>query len=206
MDRSTSNTYTTIANRSQLLGRACLAGGMLFAGLNSLEDLGLAQSPPGLLLVIGVVLLLCLMGGPLGLLASSAAGSGRTGRTGIIGAIISLMGLLFYLVGVLYTGLVDPEMGIFYALGALLSGVGMLLLGIAVLLAKRLEGWRRFTPLLVGAYYVLMIPIQIVFFIGPHGRPSATLLALWGLTWALLGYAIYTHSRQGYMIVPLQEI
>jgi hypothetical protein len=37
-----------------------------------------------------------------------------------------------------------------------------------------------------------MIPIQVVFFIGPRGAPSATLLAVWGLTWALLGYAIFT--------------
>jgi hypothetical protein len=136
------------------------------------------------------------MGGPLGLLASGAANGGQTGRAGLIGAIISLLGLLSYLIGVLYTSLVDPEMGIFYALGALLSGVGMLPLGIAVLWARRLGGWQRFAPLLVGVYYALMIPIQIVFFIDPNGKPSATLLALWGLTWALLGYALFSSSRQ----------
>jgi hypothetical protein len=60
-----------------------------------------------------VALLLGLMGGPLGLLAIAAAGAGKTGRVGSIGAVISMLGLVFYFIGVLYTGLVDPEMGIF---------------------------------------------------------------------------------------------
>ena len=189
-------------NRIQFLGLACLAGGLLFAGLNSIEEFGLAQLPTNVAFVIGVTLLIGLIGGPLGLLALRAAGSGRTGRAGTIGAGIALLGLVSYLVGQLYTTLVDPEMGIFYALGALFSGVGMLVLGIAVLLARRLRGWQRFAPLLVGGYYALMIPIQIVFFIGPNGKPSATLLALWGLTWALLGYAIYSSARQGRAATP----
>ena len=182
-------------NRTQLLGLACLVGGLLFAGLNSLEDLGLVQFSASASFAIGLLLLLGLIGGPLGLLASGAAGVGRTGRAGLIGAIITLLGLCSYLVGQLYTTLLDPDMGIFYALGALLSGVGMLPLGIAALLARRLHGWRRFAPLLVGVYYVLMIPIQIMFFIGPNGEPSALLLGAWGLTWALLGYSLYSTGQ-----------
>jgi hypothetical protein len=189
-------------NRIQLLGLACLVGGLLFAGINAMEDFGLVQSPASVFLVISVMLLLGMIGGPLGLLAIGAAGDGRMGRAGLVGAIISMLGLCSYLFGVLYTSLVDPEMGIFYALGALLSGVGMLPLGIAVLLARRLRGWRRFAPLLVGAYYALMIPIQIVFFIGSTGKPSAILLALWGLTWALLGYSLFTTARQLQVATP----
>jgi hypothetical protein len=71
-----------------------------------------------------------------------------------------------------------------------------------VLLAPRLRGWQRFAPLLVGVYYALMIPIQIVFFIVPNGKLSAMLLALWGLTWALLGYAIYSIARQAQAATP----
>jgi hypothetical protein len=186
----------------RLFGLACLVGGLLFAGINAIEAFGLVQSPASLFFVISVMLLLGLIGGQLGLLAIGAAGGGRIGRAGLIGAIISLLGLCLYLVGVLYTSLVDPEMGIFYALGTLLSGVGMLPLGIAVLLARRLPGWRRFAPLLVGVYYALMIPIQIVFFIGPNGKPSTLLLALWGLTWALLGYSLFSTARRLQMAAP----
>jgi hypothetical protein len=44
-------------------------------------------------------------------------------------------------------------------------------------------------------YYAAMIPVQIVLFIGPNGTPSSTLLAFWGLTWALLGYAILSEVQ-----------
>ena len=62
-------------SRVQVLGLACLAGGLLFAGLNSTEDVGLTPAA-SVSLLLGVALLLGLMGGPLGLLASAAAGEG----------------------------------------------------------------------------------------------------------------------------------
>jgi hypothetical protein len=178
--------------RIRWYGLACIIGGLLFFALNITADLPIAQFPSIISNLMGVVLLLGLMGGPLGLLALRAGGNGRMGRVGLSGAVITLLGLLFYLVGVVYTSLIDPEMGIFYALGALLSGIGMLPLGIAALALRPLVGWRRFAPLAVGLYYILMIPFQIVFFIVPNDQPSSTLLAFWGLTWSLLGYAIVT--------------
>jgi hypothetical protein len=141
-----------------------------------------------------VLLLLGLLGGPIGLLAMGAVGEGRTQLAGRIGASVALLGLLSYLGGVIYTTLVDPSMGIFYALGALLSGVGMLTMGVAVALARRLDGWRRLTPAFVGLYYLLMLPVQVVFFIGPTGQPSELLLGFWGLTWTLLGVAIASYA------------
>jgi len=177
--------------RIRWCGIACIIGGLLFFALNLTEVLGIVQSPGIMFDLLGIVLLLGLMGGPLGLLGLRAAGRRRMG---LIGAIITLLGLLSYLIGVVYIRVVDPEMGIFYALGALLSGVGMLLLGIATLIARRLPSWQRFAPLIVGLYYILMIPIQIMLFIGPSGQPSATLLGFWGLTWALLGYAIFANA------------
>ena len=52
-------------------------------------------------------------------------------------------------------------MGLFYALSALLSGVGMLITGLAVALARRLADWRRLTLALEGLYYLLMILIRL---------------------------------------------
>jgi hypothetical protein len=144
--------------------------------------------------ILSVLLLLGLLGGPVGLLAMGAIGEGHTQLAGRLGAGVAVLGLLSYLGGVAYTTLVDPSMGIFYALGALLSGIGMLTLGVAVILARRLRGWRRQAPVLVGIYYLLMISVQIVFFIGPTGQPSELLLGLWGLTWALLGAAIASYE------------
>ena len=96
---------------------------------------------------------------------------------GRAGTIITLLGLLSYLIDQsLQTafGFRAQEIGIFYAAGALLVGLGTLVLGTAVVLASRLPGWRRFAPLTVGLYYAFMILIPIVSFIGP---PSNTLLA-----------------------------
>ena len=173
-----------------------MVGGLLWWLLNASEPFGIPLGPPLVGGVIGVVLLVGLTGGPLGLLALRATGNLRMG---LIGNVVTLVGLLSYLIGqTLQTvfGYAVQEIGIFYAAGALLVGIGTLVLGISTIRARRLSGWRRFAPLSVGAYYALMIPVQVVFFIGPDGAPSNTLLAFWGLTWMLLGYAIQSEARE----------
>jgi hypothetical protein len=179
---------------------ACLAGGLLWLVINAAQAISLPLGGPVLGLV-GTLTLVGLMGGPLGLLVLRAAGNGLMGWVGKVGAAIVLAGLLWYPAGEVLQpalGLSTGEMGIFYAAGVLLVGLGMMSLGIAAISARRMAGWKRFAPLSVAAYYVAMIPIQVVFFIGPNGAPSGTLLALWGLTWALLGYAIVSEAgRKG---------
>lgn len=172
-------------------GLVCLIGGLLFWGINLIQT----QSPLLIFDILGVLLLLCLTGGPLGLHNLSAFGQGKMSRLGNLGVVITLLGLLVYLVGI-FANRINPDLGILYALGALLSGLGMLLVGIAASAAGQLAGWHRFAPLLVGLYYFVMLPIQIIFFISPTGEPSTTLLAFWGLTWVLLGYAIWQEARQ----------
>jgi len=191
---------TSIRTRSEtaiivrLFGLACMVGGLLWWLLNASEAFGIPLGPRVVGGVIGVVLLVGLMGGPLGLLALRATGRLKPGLAGIT---ITIIGLISYLTGQLLQtafGFVTQEIGIFYAAGALLVGLGTLLLGIAAILARRLSGWRRYAPLSVGVYYALMIPVQVVFFIGPNGAPSSTLLAFWGFAWVLLGYAILTSA------------
>lgn len=172
-------------------GLACLLGGLLFLGINLLPP----HSSPLLLDGVSVLLLVGLVGGPLGVRGLYGFGQGKVRRLGGVGAIITLLGLLVYLIGV-FANRLNPELGFLYALGALFSGLGMLLAGIAVMVARQWPGWRRFAPLLVGLYYVLMIPIQVIFFIGPTGEPSHLLLGCWGVTWALLGYALASADRQ----------
>lgn len=187
-------------SRVRSLGLVCLVGGLLWLFNVGKEAFGLSLGPAFMEDLLAWLMLLGLMGGPLGLLFLGAAGRRRTGRVGVVGA---LLGLCSYLTGsVLETmfGFATSEIGVFYAAGALLVGLGMLLLGVAVVLERRLTGWRRFAPLSVGVYYAGMIPFQIVFFIGPNGTPSSTLLAFWGLTWMLLGYALFSETK-----VPLAE-
>lgn len=182
----------------QIYGLACLIGGLLWWLLNASGPLGFTFGP-AVSGVIGAVLLVGLTGGPLGLLALRAVGEGRTRRIGRAGAAVALLGLLSDLAGqTLQTafGFAVSEIGFLYAAGALLVGLGMLVLGTSVTAARGLGGWRRYAALAVGLYYPAMIPVQVVFFIGPNGAPSSVLLAFWGLTWALLGCAILSEGAR----------
>ena len=83
--------------------------------------------------------------------------------------------------------------------GSLLMGLGMIVLGIATASSGVLRGWRRWMPLLVGAYFPLQLVVQLAFFLnGRDGAPgpNGVLLGLWGLLWALLGYGIASSSSQ----------
>ena len=77
-------------------------------------------------------------------------------------------------------------------LGALVTAVGMTLVGVTVLRAKRWEGWQRFTPLLAGIYpFVAMFP-----FIFITEEPSMLAITGWGLLWVLLGYAMWSSVHE----------
>lgn len=178
------------ARRIRFAGLACLIGGLLVAVQIIVDSLQVL--PPIVTgLLIPIPLFLGLACGPLGLLILRANGSGRTRRVGLISTSIALLGICSYLAATLSKYVVGYEVEIFYPLGAFLLGVGMLILGITVFVARRLTGWRRMAPLFVGVYYVVMIPFQIIFFIIPDGNPSPILLGCWSVTWILLGYAIW---------------
>jgi len=68
----------------------------------------------------------------------------------------------------------------------------MTLVGVSVLRARRWEGWQRFTPLVVGVYpFVAMFPLIVV-----TDEPSMIAIAVWGLPWLFLGYALYSMSTR----------
>ena len=70
---------------------------------------------------------------------------------------------------------------------ALLTAIGMLMCGIATVMAGRWQGWRRFTPLLVGLYPLLvMFPFATLY----GGEPGGMIVGIWGVPWLLLGYAL----------------
>ena len=75
-------------------------------------------------------------------------------------------------------------------LGALSTGVGMTLVGIAVLRARRWGGWRRPIPLLAGLYpFVAMFPLLAI-----TGQPPLPMIMLWGFPWLLLGLALHAEA------------
>jgi hypothetical protein len=183
----------------RLSGFVCLAGGLAWFALCLLvaSEVELSWNPSASSFLFALTNL-CLMGGPMGLLVLGAAGDGWKLRVGLMGACLTLLGQCSYIAGASYTFATGEEIGFVpasRALGALLVGVGMLTLGSATSMARRLPGWRRIAPVTVGLYYACMIPIQIIFFIIPKGSPSVTILAFWGLPWALLGWTIWSGAR-----------
>lgn len=88
--------------------------------------------------------------------------------------------------------LVIGEESLLLPLGALVTAVGMTLVGVAVLRANRWTGWQRYTPLLAGVYpFVAMFPLIFV-----TNEPSMLAIAVWGLPWLVLGYALYSKSAR----------
>jgi hypothetical protein len=180
------------AGRIRFAGLACIIGGLMIPVVTNVAPL---QAVPSIVkdTLLPILMNLGLACGPLGVLALIASGSGRMRRVGLIGTLITLVGICSYLAAILSNYVVGHEVEFFYPVGALLLGVGMLTLGIAVFVARWLKGWRRMAPLLVGLYYVVMIPFQIVFFIIPNGQPSQILLESWSVTWFLFGYALWSN-------------
>ncbi len=126
-----------------------------------------------------------LLVGVVGLALSGAA----SGWFGGIALGIALLGRADFVAAEVHSLIIGEE-SFLLPVGALVTAVGMTLVGVAVLRAKRWSGWQRFAPLLAGVYpFVAMFP-----FIFITNEPSMLAIAAWGLPWLLLGYAIYSGS------------
>ena len=71
----------------------------------------------------------------------------------------------------------------------------MVLTGVVILLAKKLKGWKRFTPLLAGLWFPQTILIYV------FTQNSILLLMLSGIystiTFSLLGFSVATEQDPG---------
>ncbi len=187
----------------QVQGRARTLGGVRVAGLlcaiggvgwlvNASVFLVMSQPDNGEFTVsqVGwIIVQSLLLIGVVGLALSGAA----PGWSGGIALGIALLGRVDFVVAEVHS-LVIGEESMLLPLGALVTAVGMTLVGVAVLRTRRWEGWQRFTPLLVGVYpFVAMFP-----FIFITSEPSMLAIAAWGLPWLLLGYALYSTSTRRY--------
>ena len=90
-----------------------------------------------------------------------------------------------------------PDLGdTLFAVGPLLSGLGLIVAGVMVVRARQWQGWRRFAPLAVGAYvFVALIPVLI----GSGGPPAPAAvwtICGWDVLWALTAAAALTGARE----------
>jgi hypothetical protein len=131
----------------------------------------------------------------IGMQRMRATGNGTWGRAVLI---IQLVGLvLAFLFGfVEATGLLDENNGVFNVLDAAwpLSMLWMLVVGITVIVARRLSGWQRYVPLLCPFW----LPIAL-FLAAAFGEWAGLIgLAYAAVLWGLLGYIVLLNgdSRQ----------
>ena len=105
---------------------------------------------------------------------------------------IAVLGRVDFVLAEIHSLSIGDDTSFLLPLGALITAVGMTLVGIAVLRANRWGGWQRFMPILGGVYpFVTLFP-----FIFITSEPSMLAITGWGLPWLLLGYAIWSSVRE----------
>lgn len=128
-------------------------------------------------------------------LAVTGAAAGPTGRAGIG---IAVAGLLGFVVAELTVP--GPTGDLLYGVVPLVTALGMVLAGVAVLRSGRWSGWHRYVPLAIGAWMVVVITPVIILAGDPGtGGAAATVAAIggWHLLWTALGVAVLAETRTG---------
>lgn len=126
--------------------------------------------------------------GVIGLAMSGAGGSGWPARIGFPVALVGL-GALALGEAVLR---VNFDLGnVFFGIAVPAAGLGMVVVGIAILLARRWTGWHRLIALACGLY----VPVVLIPAFAIAGGPSFPALAGFGACYLLLGIAMQAEPR-----------
>ena len=158
-------------------GLAWMATG--FAGLGATDGSAGFYTAETAWLVVHMLILV----GLVGLFRSGATGALTWGAKGFAVAILGRV--IFLLAELVAFGLGNDDVFLL-PVGAVLTGVGMIAGGLAVVRAGRWEGPLRYAPLAMGAYpFVTMFPVLAV----TGQRPDA-LVSCWGLLMVAVGLAM----------------
>ena len=104
----------------------------------------------------------------------------------VIGVSIAAAGAISYSINYIFGYWLTMNTKMFLPLGALLSGVGMVVTGIQVIAGKRWRGIKGKFPLMVGLYpFLVMFPLLII-----TGHPDLRAIMGWGVPWLLLGWSM----------------
>lgn len=104
-----------------------------------------------------------------GLMGFARSGAAPT-KAGRSGARLAVAGALLYLIAhalslVAYDARLDDPISVAvlscFGVGTLLTAVGLIMAGTSALRSGVWAGWRRYTPLVLGAWMVAMMPLQL---------------------------------------------
>ena len=124
-----------------------------------------------------------------GLWKSQAAGDGILGKISLGVFVAGLVALLIASIVQLFRK--DPDLFL-YPVGGILQLLGGLLTGIAVVTARRWDGWQKYAPLLQGLYYLTALFLPIVI---SDQSPTQLGESLWQVTWFITSLALFTKSN-----------
>ena len=128
-------------------------------------------------------------------LALTGAAAGASGRAGVGIAVAGLLG--FVVAEITAPG---PTSDVLYAVAPLVTALGMMLAGVAVLRSGRWSGWHRYVPLAAGGWIVVVV-VPVIALAGDPGTGGAAAavaaIGAWHLLWAALGVAVLAETRIG---------
>lgn len=179
--------FTRLTRLTRLAGTLYAVGGALWLGwilgfTFLTGEIPGPASPYFFVSQVGFIILqTCMFLGFVGIWWSGGVGRSLFGKLAFG---LAWLGHLLFVVAEIFSLLTASEG--FLPVAALISTVGLMLTGVAVLRTQRWRGWGRWTPLLAGIYPLLgMFPFLII-----YAAPNYTGIALWGLCRFLLGLAI----------------
>jgi hypothetical protein len=124
----------------------------------------------------------------IGLWKSKAVGDGIFGR---ISLGIFIVGLVSLLIAQIVQWLANNPNFFLFPVGGIFQLLGGLLTGIAVVTAKRWNGWQKYAPLLQGLYYLIVLFLPIVI---SNQSPTQLGESLWQVTWFITSLALFSKS------------
>jgi hypothetical protein len=96
----------------------------------------------------------------------------------------------------------DSLIFILFPIGGTLADISGLLIGIAVVRAKRWAGWQRFMPLL--SFLVIFFAVNLPFVLGATAGPGVVGELIQGVCWFGVALAVYTVSKgEGESVISL---
>jgi hypothetical protein len=157
-----------------------------FAGLGATDGTAAFYRTETAWLVVHLLILV----GLVGLVRSGAVGELAWGTRGFG---VAIVGRIIFVVGELAALVVGHDDLFLFPVAAVLTGVGMIGGGLAVVRAGRWEGPLRYAPLAMGLYpFVAMFPVLAV-----TGERPDTILSCWGLLMLAVGLAMTRSTATG---------
>lgn len=182
------------AVRIRNAGFVCIAAAIIWILAITIEY-PLHLQPPGsgtIYFLNQMMFLVAIFGyviGIIGLIWSRAAGNGWFGK---IAFALFALGYIVIMVATTFSLFTGNNDSFLFPLGGITATLGCLLSGIAIVTAKRWLGWQRWSVMIYALYYwaALFLPLVIA-----NQEPNQITETIWGFAWLLIGFALYSNSR-----------